>query len=406
MQVNSAPVERVPVDPVALLRDLIATPSVNPMGRATTGDIYFEHRMTDRLEQFFTDSGLTTQRQTVHAATGDHPARSNIVARLDGSHDNDRVVLLEAHQDTVPVEGMTVDPFGAVVRDGKIYGRGACDIKGAMAAMLTALARLAAERPEGMPTVMMACTIGEENGFDGARVLPQLWANDAKSIFPHRPDACIIAEPTELSIVVAHKGVVRWRCTIEGRACHSSQPEQGENAIFRMAPVLAALQTYQRDIVPSLGEHPRCGRPTISVGTITGGLSVSTVPGSCTIEIDRRLLPGEDPEEARAHAIAYLAEQLDTPLSHSEPFLSAPGLEDGENRELAAQLGQVARQCGNRGGIGGVPFATDAPFISASGVPTVVCGPGALEQAHTADEFLEVDQLERAVEVYYRWAQG
>src|SRR5690606_38465631 len=114
-------------------------------------------------------------------------------------------------------------------------------------------------------------------------------------------------EPTSLNVVVAHKGMVRWRCHTLGRTAHSSNPQLGENAIFHMAKVLAALERYQREVVGTLAEHPLCGRPTLNVGVIAGGLSVNTVPGSATIEIDRRLNPGEDPRAARQHVIDFIA---------------------------------------------------------------------------------------------------
>ncbi|HTU25803.1 MAG TPA: M20/M25/M40 family metallo-hydrolase, partial [Pirellulales bacterium] len=190
---------------VATLSDLIALPSVNPMGRPADGPEFFEYRVTDYLERFFQRLGVPYARKTVE------PKRDNIVARLDGdaaSRAAERLLVFEAHQDTVPVVGMTIEPFTPTVRDGRIYGRGACDIKGGLAAMLTAFARLARERPAGRPTVVMASTVNEENGFSGAKALCRMW-EEPGSIIPRRPDAVVVAEPTELSVVVAHKGVVR-----------------------------------------------------------------------------------------------------------------------------------------------------------------------------------------------------
>ena len=239
-----------------LLADLVAIPSVNPMGRGVAGDEVFERRLTDYLEQWFSRVGLETQRQTIE------PGRDNLVARLDGTA-GAPVVLLDAHQDTVPVEGMTIDPFRPTIRDGRLYGRGACDIKGGMTAMLGAVARLAAERPKPCPTVLMACTVNEEHGFTGAQGLCELWSHvGARSILPRKPDFAIVAEPTELDIVVAHKGMVRWQCRTRGRAAHSSLPHLGENAIFRMAPVLTALERYHHDV---LGHSAAAVQPAIAV---------------------------------------------------------------------------------------------------------------------------------------------
>src|SRR5207249_11663727 len=120
--------------------------------------------------------------------------------------------LFEAHQDTVPVDGMTIPPWTPDVRDGRIYGRGSTDIKGGMAAMLAALSRLAIERPPNMPTIVLACTVNEEHGFTGATHLTKLWTGGGSKLMPRAPDAAVVAEPTLLNVVVAHKGVVRWRC--------------------------------------------------------------------------------------------------------------------------------------------------------------------------------------------------
>ncbi len=391
-------------DLIQTLSDLVALPSVNPMGRPADGPEFFEYRVTDYLENFFRRLGVPFQRQTIE------PKRDNILARLDGSTLPDaggQILMYEAHQDTVPVVGMTIEPWNPVVRDGRIQGRGACDIKGGMAAMLTAFARLAAERPAGMPTVIMAATVNEEHGFSGAKALCRSWETSG-SLLSRRPDAAVIAEPTELSVVVAHKGVVRWRIHTRGRAAHSSQPSRGENAIYRLAPVLTALEIYARDVVPQLGEHSLCGRPTLNVGTVQGGLSVNTVPDRATIEIDRRLLPGEDPDAAYRHAVDYLAGALAEPgrIEHDPPFMRTSGLADRDNGPLAEKLLATARGVTGRGEKIGVAYGTNAAATSAAGIPSVVFGPGSIDQAHTADEWLALDQLALAAEAYYQFAAG
>jgi acetylornithine deacetylase len=389
-------------DLIQTLSDLVALPSVNPMGRPVTGPEFFEYRVTDYLESFFRRLGVPYQRQTVE------PKRDNIIARLDGATAPEvggRVLMYEAHQDTVPVTGMTIEPWTPTIRDGRMYGRGACDIKGGLAAMLFAFARLARERPAGMPTVLMASTVNEENGFSGVKALCRLW-DQPGSVVTRRPDAAVISEPTELSVVVAHKGVVRWRLHTSGRAAHASQPERGENAIYRMAPVLAALERYAREVVPQLGEHPLCGRPTLNVGTVQGGLSVNTVPDRATIEIDRRVLPGEDPRAAYEHVVDYLARSLAEParIEHERPFMQTTGLADHDNGSLADSLVATARAVVGRSETIGVPYGTNAAATSAAGIPSVVFGPGSITEAHTADEWLALDQLELAAEVYYRFA--
>src|SRR5438552_3634831 len=166
-----------------LLRDLVALPSVNPMGRDLPADIVFEHRVAGYLEQFFRDLGVPYERQEIA------PQRANVVARLEipGAR---RTLLLEAHQDTVPVDQMTIEPFGARIENGRLYGRGACDIKGGMASMLACFARAVREKPAGACNVLMACTVDEEHTFLGVQRL----------VRDLRADLAVVAEPTQLQI--------------------------------------------------------------------------------------------------------------------------------------------------------------------------------------------------------------
>ncbi|MCE9547679.1 MAG: M20 family metallopeptidase, partial [Planctomycetia bacterium] len=332
------------------------------------------------------------------------PGRDNILAVLPAgpAAPPGPPLMWEAHQDTVPVDGMVIDPFRAEIRDGRVYGRGACDVKGGMAAMLTAVARLAAERPTRMPAIVVACTVDEENGFTGAEALVRGIGSELAPLLPGPPSACIVLEPTLLEVVVAHRGVVRWRCSTTGRAAHSADPSRGDNAIYKMAHVVVALEKYLRDVLPGLAHHPLCGRPTMSVGTIAGGSGVNIVPDQAMIEIDRRLIPGESPNDAIRHIEDYLLAQGAPPTHHGAPFLCDTGLSDGPNGPLAARLiaaGAVGRPIG-------VPYSTNASAYAAAGIPTVVFGPGSIQQAHTVDEWIAVEQLAAAVEVFMRLGRG
>ncbi len=389
-------------DVLALTQQLIRIPSVNPMGRPLQGPNYLEGRVTDFLQQWAVERQLAWERHTVL------PGRDNLLMRLDGrGASRDRIVLLEVHQDTVPIEGMTIDPFGAATEGQRIFGRGACDVKGGMAAMLTTLARLAQSPSTTHPTIVLACTVNEENGFDGVRHVCQLWPHGSSRLLPRQPDVAVVAEPTELDVVIAHKGTVRWRCHTTGRAAHSSNPGAGINAIYRMQPVLAALQEFHEQQLAQYPAHPLLGRPTLSVGTIQGGLSVNTIPDRCTIEIDRRLLPGEVPTEAYAQVSHYLSKQLgeEAAPQHDVPFLTSPGLPSGPNQELAEVLSQSARRHAGRGECLGVPFGTDAGALAAAGVPSVVFGPGSIAQAHTKDEWVDIQQLRQAVDILMDFCQ-
>ena len=225
--------------------------------------------------------------------------RANVLARIPGPPDAP-CILLDAHQDTVPVSGMTIDPFQPRVADGRIYGRGACDVKGGMAAMIAAVQRLHRQRPGDHPTMVLACTCDEEYGQLGARRLAEGWSNGNCRLLPTPPDLALVAEPTELQVVVAHRGTVRWRIATDGVAAHSSDPARGVNAIYRMAGVITALEDYAKHLPQSTPPHHLCGPATLSVGRIQGGTSVNIVPDHCQVEIDRRLLPGESPWDAMA----------------------------------------------------------------------------------------------------------
>jgi acetylornithine deacetylase ArgE len=370
-----------------LLQDLVRLPSINPMGRAVNGDIFFEHRVTAYLERFFIDLGVPFKRTPVA------PLRDNIVARFEspGAH---RTLLFEVHQDTVPVDGMTIDPFAGEVRDGRMYGRGACDVKGGMVAMLAAFARLVREKPAGAANVLLACTVDEEHTFLGVQELMKEGV---------RADFAVVAEPTQLQVVDAHKGVVRGKVRTEGRACHSSRPDQGVNAVYRMGHVLPVIELYADRLMKSQS-HPRLGPPTLSVGRIEGGVSVNTVPDGCVIEVDRRLLPGEDPEAAWREFRDHLAAASPVPVVCDPVCLACPALETRPAPELRERFGRAIDAVEGRHEVLAVPFGTDASTISEAGIAAVVFGPGDIAQAHTKDEWVELDQIDRAAEILYRFA--
>jgi acetylornithine deacetylase len=379
-----------------LLRDLVAIPSVNPMGRPLSGPDIFEHRVTDYLEGVFKGLGVAYERQPVA------PLRENIVA-WSGPDDGRPALMFEAHQDTVPTDGMTIEPFGARIADGKLYGRGACDVKGGMAAMLAAFARAVRERPAGAPRLLMACTVDEEAGFTGVSrlVCSPLIAQR------HGPLEAVVAEPTDLRIVNTHKGAVRWDLIVNGRPCHSSAPEQGVNAIYHMAALMPVVQHYANRL-QAMHSHPVLGPATLSVGRIEGGVSVNTVPGRCRVEVDRRLLPGENEADALADFRDNLRREGPAGIvwECSTPWLSAPPLSPGASAGLVARLGAVLDAVVGPHQVIGVPYGTDAAPLSAAGVPCVVFGPGDIRKAHTSDEWVPLEEVEKASEVLFRLACG
>ncbi|MBY0528328.1 MAG: M20 family metallopeptidase [Gemmataceae bacterium] len=371
-----------------LLRDLVAIPSVNPMGRPMQGPEIYEHRVTSYLEEYFRGLGVPYERQACS------PLRENIVARFEQPGAR-RTLVLEAHQDTVPPDNMTIEPFGAKVENGRLYGRGACDIKGGMASMLTAFARVVREKPGGC-NVIMACSVDEEFTFQGVRRL----------VRDLRADFAVVAEPTQLQIVDAHKGVVRWHMQTAGRSCHSSSPEQGINAIYRMGKLLVGIEQYVERL-RNRGAHPRLGPATLSVGRIEGGTSVNVVPERCRIEIDRRVLPGEDPLAAPDDLVAYLKAEarIDFPFECDRPWMSKSALAPTGAEEITQRLGRAIDSVRGKHEVMAVPYGTDASTIADAGVPSVVFGPGDIAQAHTCDEWVSLDEVEQAAEILFRLAR-
>lgn len=362
------------------------------MGRPLSGPGFLERGLTEYLERFFVDIGVPYERQAVS------PGRDNIIARYESPRAG-RTILFDAHQDTVPTDGMTIPAFVPEVSDGRLYGRGSCDVKGGMSAMLLAFARLVRERPRNSGSVVMACTVDEEFTHTGSSSLAR---------YPHGADLAIVAEPTRLNIVDRHKGAVRWKVRARGVACHSSTPDLGINAIYRMATVVSALAEHAAEL--SQGRHdPVLGPATLSVGRIEGGQSVNVVPDWCEIEIDRRVIPGESPAEAYDRVLAFLRERFREPdcLEFQPPWVNMPALSgegSGARDWIAATAGAIGRATGRTPEVIGVPYGTDAGPLSASGLPSLVFGPGDIAQAHTKDEWIELDQVRLAAEAYYQIA--
>lgn len=372
-----------------LLAELVRRPSVNPMGRTDLpANLVYESRVTDYLESLLRDLGIPCERQLVA------PGRDNLVARYTPPNPS-FCVLWEAHQDTVPVDGMVIDPFAATIAGDRLSGRGACDVKAGIACMLTAFVRVVAAKPQA--AVTLAFTVDEEHTFLGAQ---HLMASGV------RADCAIVAEPTELNIVQAHKGVVRWAIETAGVACHSSRPEQGVNAVYRMARIIRRVEEYAAKLQANRGD-PLLGPPTLSVGVVQGGVSPNTVPDHCRIEIDRRLLPGEDPAAAVAEVNSYLRSDptIDFPFTFV-PRLACPSLAPTGSDVVTARLGRAIDAVVGQHEVVAVPYGTDASTIATAGVPAVVFGPGNIAQAHTKDEWVDLRQVESAVEILFRFACG
>ncbi len=376
-----------------LLAELVRRPSVNPMGRTDLDpSIAYESRVVALLEHEFRNIGCAFRRQSVA------PGRDNVVATYTPPHPAPFGVLFEAHTDTVPADGMIVEPFAARVEGGRLYGRGACDVKAGVAVMLAAFARLVREQPAGSARVTVAFTVDEENGGLG---VAELMTSGV------RADYAIVAEPTLLNVVNAHKGVARWHLETTGRACHSSRPEQGVNAVYRMAKLLSGVEAYAEQ-VRARPPHPVLGPRTVSVGRVTGGVSPNTVPDFCRADVERRLLPGETFDAATADLDAFLRARpgVDFPFALAQASPGCAPLDPAHSAELVGRFGATIDSVVGRHAVHAVPFGTDAARVAQAGVPAVVFGPGDIAQAHTKDEWIDLAQLEPAAEILFRFACG
>jgi succinyl-diaminopimelate desuccinylase len=378
-----------------LLAELIALPSVNPAfapAAAVTARpsrrIYGEKNVADFLAATAASAGLEIEFQKVF------PDRSNVIARLRPRNQIKQTILLAPHLDTV---GAVESQFIPRRKNGRLHGRGACDTKGSVAAMLTALCELAEAKTRPLETeIVFAGLVDEEHAQAGSRALV---AQASSLCLPekstHRQDACatifgIVGEPTKLQVVTAHKGSLWLQLETRGQAAHGATPHLGKNAVHEMARVVDALET---DYAAQLRrrKHKLLGAATVNVGKISGGAQPNIVPDACVIEIDRRTLPGETEAGVRREITALLrAKKLAAKISNAK-LAPALALETDPRRPLVRQFLRGVNQVRPAG----VDYFCDAAVLAAAGIPSVVFGPGDIAQAHTADEWISLASLER-----------
>ncbi|MDH7499718.1 MAG: M20 family metallopeptidase [candidate division NC10 bacterium] len=370
---------------IHLLSDLVAIESINlSMKGAKNGEAAIGNYVFDYMK----DLGMEVKKEEAL------PGRFNILGRLPGTNSRRRL-LFEAHLDTMPVEGMEIDPFQARIEEGRLYGRGACDDKASVAAMLYAL-KIAKEQGRPKSDLYFLGSVDEEYTFKGILHFLQggFWAQGA-----------VVGEPTELDLVIAHKGMVRWRIVVTGKAAHSSKPKEGINAIVKMAKIIHQIEEKIQPRL-SLMSHPLVGPATLSIGKIEGGIQINIVPDRCVIELDRRLIPGEDANSALSSFDQLLMEMKsqdpELQVAMESPFLVDYPLETEEKEEVVDVARKAITEVLGQVQVKGVPYGTDGSKIARAGIPTIVLGPGSIDQAHTAREYVEVEQLIQAARIYAR----
>jgi acetylornithine deacetylase len=377
---------------ITTLADLVRIDSVNPeFGGPGEG------RVADYVEERLRSAGIESRR------TGVLPGRDNVVGIVPG-RDRSRQVVLEAHMDVVSIAGMTIPPFDPSIESGRMYGRGSCDTKAGLAGMLHALIDIHRSGIAPPCDIWLAAVIDEEYLFRGVTRL----CDDLPAAVPgSKPKAAIVAEPTEMRVVVATKGVVRWEVVFHGRAAHSSKPHLGINAISHAAAFIREVDAMHAALASR--HHPLLGPATGNVGLIGGGVQVNFVPDRCALQIDRRLLPGERTADVLAAYQAILDRlAADDPTVRAElvePFLVDEALETPGDAGATALASEVAGALGLAPEPVGVPYGSDASKLSRHGLDCIVFGPGSIDQAHGAVEYVNIGQVEQAAEFYREFSR-
>ncbi len=358
---------------IEFLKELIAVDSVNPLlvpGAAGEGAVAEAAASEMR--------GIGLGVEIAEAA----PGRPNVVGVMEGRAAGPTLMFC-GHLDTVGIEGMPA-PFDPVERDGRIYGRGAQDMKGGVAAMIGAARSLVLQG--GLPAgrLVIAAVSDEEYTSIGAEALVRRW----------KADAAVVAEPTDLAIGVGHKGFSWVEIVAHGIAAHGSRPLEGRDAIFRMGRVIPKLEALDRRL-QSGTRHPIMGTASLHASLIEGGREMSTYPERCTLKVERRTIGGEDPVAAMAEVEGILAELRAEDAEFSAEARSVFGrlpYETPEDCPLPGMLESILSRNGRRPRRSGVTFWTDAAVLGHSGIPCVIFGPGGAG-LHSVEEYVKTEEV-------------
>ena len=371
---------RVPLDPVALTEALVAIDSRNPsLVPGAPGETACARFLGDLLSAW----GFAVSVQDVA------PGRPNVVARIGPTGRSP--LVLNGHLDVVGTDGMRHEPFTPTTRDGKLFGRGSSDMKSGIAAMCVAAARAAA-RGSLSSEIIIAAVCDEEYESIGTRALIDGGL---------RASGAIVTEPTRLSVCPAHKGFAWIEVVVRGQAAHGSRYDVGVDAVRHTGLLLSALDRFEQDVLTKRA-HSLLGRPSLHAAMISGGTGWSTYADKCTLRIERRTIPGETTE-----SVVYEIRALCAELSRTRPTFQAnvslvcaqPPSDLAVNAPLTRAVVAATQQHALEGTVEGLSCWTDAALFNAAGIPALCFGPGDIARAHSAEEWVECDQIEQAASV-------
>ncbi|MFX1255106.1 MAG: ArgE/DapE family deacylase [Promethearchaeota archaeon] len=364
-----------------LLQDLIRIDSVNPvLTNIGTGELEIAQYIGNYLEKM----GLEVTYQDINSK------RANVVGILKGEGGG-KTIMLNGHTDTVGIEGMNIDPFNPKFENGKVYGRGALDMKSGLAATIMAVQAIMNAKIKLKGDVILAFVADEENLSLGTERL----------VKDYSADGAIICEPTDLQITMAHKGFAWIRIEIFGKAAHGSRPEEGVDAIVKAGKVLMEIDYLEKNILPQK-QHPLLGAPSIHASLIKGGTELSTYPHYCKIELERRTLPKEN----RNDVVEEINKIIETISSEDRQFKAdfnvyfyRSALEVSQNHSIVHSLDKAYRRVRTQKSrfVGG-SYWTDAALLTEAGIPTVIFGPRG-EGPHSAIEYVDFESVIATTEI-------
>lgn len=373
-------------EPINLAQRLVRIPSVS----RTDGEI----ELARFIANYFIDHGISVEWQEVDGE------RANLVAEIPGVLGEGPVLLYNGHLDTVPLgSGWSYPPLGGEIVGNRLYGRGACDMKGALAAMMYAAKMVALFAHSLYGKLKIVFVVDEEEENAGIKEWMRQYQKRGE-----RVDYAVVGEPTGLNISLGHRGVAAYRIEIQGKSCHAAVADRGTNAVYYAACIVKALEEKRREL--SLFEDPDLGAPALSVGKIGGGVSPNVVPETCVIEVDVRTLPSfsltqmeellrKVVEEVQKEAPQSFGYQVTRSIPHLPPAKVPRDLELVEflSRSISDVPGEVPT-------FSPFPASCEASFLVEAGIPALIFGPGRIEEAHAANEFVPITQVVAAGRIY------